>query len=179
MNAMRKQAADELPVRYRVRVSVPTDRKLRDVARALGYESPAAYLRALALNALQADVNHVPMTSASDPPVAPTDDQQAALPELRQALARLEAKLDATAEHRTGGTDMHMAELKEALKALHAIARASLYQSTSASYLGVHLWRLLADPKMLPPAGLPPQMRDEIKRLNGRVIAGIEQELGA
>jgi hypothetical protein len=32
MNAMRKQAADELPVRYRVRVSVPTDRKLRDGA---------------------------------------------------------------------------------------------------------------------------------------------------
>ncbi len=136
-------------VRYWIRVNADQDRKLTALARTLGYDNASSYLRALA-------------------------DKAPSIPQ----LVAPEALPDRAATQAVDTRTTELASIQQAINNLSTVAHAAFRHSTSASYVAMHVWRLLADKAKLPPRGLPQDMRDDIEELQKRAIKASKDLLG-
>jgi hypothetical protein len=165
-----------------VRVSPINHQKLKQLAPMAGFASPAAYLRHLAETAVNTDRakaiggRALPRVTPANDELRPVLDQvYDVLRQLDEATRRLNDSSAPTYDPR-----QPLADMRAALTQLDEFVRATLRQSTAASYMGVTIWRMLAEQQIIPPkGGLPPSMLADIERLHGSIMRTIERDVGS
>jgi hypothetical protein len=133
------------------------------LAKSRGHPSPSAFVGHLGRVALGAERAQT-SSSASLAPFASfrLDQIEQVLAGLTTQIGQLENLirdvLDQTA--RIGVADQ--------------LLRSAIMQATSASYMSIQVWRLLADEGHRPSTGLPSPMLTEIQDLHRRIVAAAE-----
>ena len=95
--------------------------------------------------------------------------------ELKNTLAQIEyrsAGLATVLERISNGT----ADTPSQIRLIEALIRKALFQATTASYMSIEIWRLLAADTQLPRHALPPSMVADIQKLNLRIAAEAEAD---
>ncbi|CAH2605965.1 conserved protein of unknown function (plasmid) [Rhodovastum atsumiense] len=144
-----------------VRVSEEELKVLTVLAQSAGYASAAGFLRYLGQRAIRAEA--IPPSTGPACPATPPDGRieelQQRLAELSEQVGRIEKLIQAGLAH---------------LSFLEGLVRSTALQATSASYMAIQVWRLLADETLRPPSGIPSQMLSDIQELHRRALAAAE-----
>jgi hypothetical protein len=134
-------------------------RILTERAQAAGYSSPSSYLHHLGIHA--ALPNYDPTWTPPAPASYPLSHQ---VPEIAEQVYAIQQQLqDAAAAIRQ-------------IPHIESLIRSTILQATSASYMAIQIWRMLADQNLLPPAGIPPHMLNEIRTLHQRALTSAEEK---